>query len=160
MMDEICVEIKDRELITIERNPIIFDKHVAEINALLPVLTSKTKPMSIDSLDAIVDNECLTLFLAMNRENKIIGMLSLVMFPLPTGIHARIEDVVVAEEYQGKGVGKVLNQRAVWLANEEGAKYVDLTSHPDRGATEFYIKLGFKQRETGVFRFKLENKNG
>ena len=78
---------------------------------------------------------------------------------LATGIRAWIEDVVVKENARGKGVGKLLSERAVGLASEIGAKTIDLTSRPSReAANALYKKEGFEVRETNVYRYKTSYK--
>ncbi|MEU0561102.1 GNAT family N-acetyltransferase [Dactylosporangium sp. NPDC006015] len=56
-----------------------------------------------------------------------VGVLTLVTFPVPTGLRARIEDVVVDESARGHGAGAALIREALRLAETEGARSVDLT---------------------------------
>jgi ribosomal protein S18 acetylase RimI-like enzyme len=80
--------------------------------------------------------------------------MTLVVFPIPTGVRAWIEDVVVDGDARGRGVGEVLNRRALDLAASLGARTVDLTSRPSReAANRLYRRIGFVQRETNVYRF-------
>jgi ribosomal protein S18 acetylase RimI-like enzyme len=82
-------------------------------------------------------------------------MLTLVVFRIPTGVRAWIEDVVVDQDARGRGVGAALNQAAIRLAGEHGARTVDLTSRPSReAANRLYSRLGFVPRETNVYRFE------
>lgn len=75
------------------------------------------------------------------------------MFPIPTGLRAWIEDVVVDEGARGQGVGAALTQAAVRLAREAGARTVDLTSRPAReAANRLYERLGFRLRDSNVYR--------
>jgi ribosomal protein S18 acetylase RimI-like enzyme len=79
-----------------------------------------------------------------------------VVFPIPTGIRAWIEDVVVDEAARGRGVGEALNRHALDRARAEGAKTIDLTSRPTReAANRLYLRLGFVPRETNIYRFTL-----
>jgi ribosomal protein S18 acetylase RimI-like enzyme len=85
----------------------------------------------------------------------IFGMLSLVVFSIPTGTKAWIEDVVVDEGARGKGVGRKLMKHALDVAKELGAKSADLTSRPSReAANKLYQTIGFEARETNVYRYK------
>jgi ribosomal protein S18 acetylase RimI-like enzyme len=85
-------------------------------------------------------------------DGDITGMLSLVMFPLPSGLRARIEDVVVDESARGRGVGAGLTREAVRLARSAGARTVDLNSRPSRAAANrLYERLGFEPRESRVY---------
>lgn len=94
---------------------------------------------------------------AEDSKAEIIGSLTLVLFRIPTGLRARIEDVVVDEGARGAGVGRALNATAMERAAAAGARSIDLTSGPAReAANELYLSLGFKQRDTNVYRAELQ----
>ena len=79
--------------------------------------------------------------------------MTLVMFPIPTGLRAWIEDVVVDGAARGRGVGAALTREAVRLARADGARTVDLTSRPSReAANRLYERLGFQLRDSKVYR--------
>ena len=83
----------------------------------------------------------------------MLGMLSLVVFSIPTGTKAWVEDVVVDGQARGKGVGKSLVRHALEEASRLKAKAVDLTSRPSREAANLlYQSLGFEVRQTNVYR--------
>jgi ribosomal protein S18 acetylase RimI-like enzyme len=89
-------------------------------------------------------------------DDVIVGSLTLVIFHIPTGIRAWIEDVVVDVDARGKGVGEALNTFALTEAKRQGATTVDLTSRPSReAANRLYQRLGFKARETNVYRYDV-----
>lgn len=84
----------------------------------------------------------------------IVGTLTLVVFRIPTGLRAWIEDVVVDESARGRGVGQALSVAALDLAAQAGARTVDLTSRPSReAANRLYRRLGFELRDTNVYRY-------
>jgi ribosomal protein S18 acetylase RimI-like enzyme len=86
----------------------------------------------------------------------ITGTLTLVMFPLPTGMRAWIEDVVVDEAARGQGIGEALTHEALRIARDAGARTVDLTSRPARAAAgRLYERLGFTLRESRLYRYSL-----
>jgi ribosomal protein S18 acetylase RimI-like enzyme len=92
------------------------------------------------------------LLLARDDEGTIVGTLTLVLYRIPTGLRARIEDVVVDEAGRGQGVGEALTREAMRLAAEAGVRSVELTSHPTReAANRLYRRLGFEQRDTNVY---------
>ncbi|MGW0209152.1 GNAT family N-acetyltransferase [Streptomyces sp. NPDC003233] len=65
----------------------------------------------------------------------------------------RVEDVVVDSAARGQGVASLLIQQALSIAEKAGARTVDLTSHPDRGAANrLYERLGFRVRHSTVYR--------
>ena len=87
-------------------------------------------------------------------DGVVLGTLTLVLFPIPTGLRAWIEDVVVDEAARGRGVGAALTREALRLAGEAGARTVDLTSRPSRAAANrLYERLGFQLRDSKVYRF-------
>ena len=89
-------------------------------------------------------------------DGEIVGSLTLIVFRIPTGVRAWIEDVVVDEAARGHGVGEALNHEALRIARELGAITVDLTSRPSReAANRLYQRLGFTARETNVYRYDL-----
>jgi ribosomal protein S18 acetylase RimI-like enzyme len=86
----------------------------------------------------------------------VIGTLTLALFRIPTGVRAWIEDVVVDEAARGRGAGEALTREALRLAEEAGARTVDLTSRPEReAANRLYQRLGFERRGTSVYRLEL-----
>ena len=124
------------------------------INGLLPQLSPSVVALQESDLKNIVDSESTKLFLAID-EDGVFGMLSLVLFRIPTGRKAWVEDVVVDEKARGRGVGKLLTEHAIQVAREHGAHSVDLTSRPSREvANALYQRVGFEQRVTNVYRFQ------
>lgn len=88
--------------------------------------------------------------------DTVLGALTLIVFRIPTGVRAWIEDVVVDSAARGRGVGERLNAFALEVARARGAKTVDLTSRPSReAANRLYQRIGFVVRETNVYRYDL-----
>jgi ribosomal protein S18 acetylase RimI-like enzyme len=127
-----------------------------QVNHLLPQLSSSAGPMTLAQLRDFLDASAITLFIATD-DGRTVGMLTLAMFPIPTGVRAWIEDVVVDIDARGNGIGELLTKTAVEHARRHGAQTVDLTSRPSReAANALYRKLGFVARETNVYRFSLD----
>jgi ribosomal protein S18 acetylase RimI-like enzyme len=125
------------------------------IAALVGQLSSSAKAPTQDELEAIV-NAPGTVLLAVRQSGRLVGMLTLVIFAIPTGVRAIIEDVVVDERYRGQGVAQALTREALVQAAAAGARTVDLTSRPSReAANRLYQKLGFQKRESNVYRYSL-----
>ena len=60
--------------------------------------------------------------------------------------------------YRGRGIGEALTRAALERARQEGARTVDLTSRPTReAANRLYQRVGFKLRQTNLYRYDLEN---
>lgn len=131
---------------------------IAAMEKLIPQLSRSNPPPSAEQLQLMVDSDASRLLLALDDEGTILGSLTLVLFRIPTGVRAWIEDVVVDGDARGMGVGDKLNRFALEMAKENGAVSVDLTSRPSReAANRLYQRIGFEQRSTNVYRYDLKN---
>jgi ribosomal protein S18 acetylase RimI-like enzyme len=135
----------------------IDDEVVAAFNHLIPQLSSSNPPPSHDELSQMAADPNIVLFIARDADTGgIVGTLTLAFFRIPTGLQARIEDVVVDEVVRGRGVGEQLTNAAIDRARAAGAKAVGLTSRPAReAANRLYLRRGFEIRDTNVYRLKL-----
>ena len=128
---------------------------LAACHRLIPQLSSSSAPISAQELEEVIESDTTVLFAARSGQ-EIVGLLTLAIFRIPTGVRAWIEDVVVDNQARGKGVGDALNRAALAEAERRGAKTVDLTSRPSReAANRLYQRLGFNQRDTNVYRYDL-----
>lgn len=129
---------------------------VQAISLLVPQLGTSLPP-KIDELIEVVRSAATTLFVA-RWNSQVIGMATLILVRIPTGIRAIIEDVVVDALHRYKRVGEALTRAALELAHAKGAKRVDLTSRPSRhAARRLYQRLGFKIRDTRVYRYSYHD---
>ncbi|WP_238164594.1 GNAT family N-acetyltransferase [Kribbella pittospori] len=134
----------------------ITDEVEEAFGRLMPQLSASAGPLDREALERLVSCETNTVLLA-RSDDGIVGTLTLVMFPIPTGLRARIEDVVVDDAARGQGVGAALTEDALRIARLAGAKTVDLTSRPSRAAANrLYQRLGFQPRESQAYRFTFE----
>jgi ribosomal protein S18 acetylase RimI-like enzyme len=128
---------------------------VDAIARLIPQLSRSAPAPSAEQLGEIATSPATHLLVA-SVDGDIVGSLTLVVFRIPTGVRAWIEDVVVDETARGHGVGEALNREALRVAREQGAITVDLTSRRSReAANRLYRRLGFTERETNVYRYEL-----
>jgi ribosomal protein S18 acetylase RimI-like enzyme len=129
---------------------------VEAFGRLIPQLSTSSPPPTADDLRTAVDDPGTFVLVARDDDGHIVGSLTLVVFRIPTGARAWIEDVVVDDAARGQGVGEALNRHALDVARDNGAKTVDLTSRPSReAANRLYRRIGFQPRETNVYRFDL-----
>ncbi|MEA2901002.1 MAG: hypothetical protein QOH36_889 [Actinomycetota bacterium] len=136
---------------------------VREAMARLVPQLSRSAPVPTDDELAEIVSSPATMLLAARVDDgadgadgagRIVGLLTLAAFRIPTGVRAWIEDVVVDQAVRGQGVGEALTREAVRLAAAAGARTVDLTSRPSReAANRLYRRLGFVVRETNVYRY-------
>ena len=128
---------------------------VAAFGRLVPQLSRSAPPPDADALARIVGSPAITLLIARNGE-EIAGTLTLAVFPIPTGIRAWIEDVVVDDGARKLGIGEALTRKALEVAQAAGARTVDLTSRPSRAAAgRLYERVGFAERDTRIYRYTI-----
>jgi ribosomal protein S18 acetylase RimI-like enzyme len=134
----------------------VTDEVVEAFGRLLPQLSRSAKPLDAAAIEAINSSPAVTILLA-RADSKIAGTLTLAIFPIPTGLRAWIEDVVVDQAFRGRGIGEELTKAALRLAETAGARTVDLTSRPSREAAgRLYERTGFRQRDTRFYRYSFE----
>lgn len=153
---------------------------VTAFQRLVPQLSTSARLPSGVEIEEIVSSPATTLLIARDDDagaegeeagawlaasegglGPIVGMLTLVVFRIPTGVRAWIEDVVVDSAVSRRGVGEALTRAALELAGTYGAQTVDLTSRPSReAANRLYQKVGFELRQTNVYRFNLGGRQG
>lgn len=142
-------------MITIQKlhrsNPSI----LRDINFLIAQLSSSAKPLSLQSFNDILKAKDIHL-VAIEDGRKIIGMGTLVVMRTVVGVRSRIEDMVINEEYRGRGLGEKLSKKLIQIARREKVKSIELSSRPGRvAANNLYQKLGFRPKETNVYILNL-----
>ncbi len=142
--------------IRVEEAEAVSSELVDAMHRLIPQVSTSAYPLTEDDVETIVSSPVTRLLVARAEEGPIVGTLTLVVFRIPTGVGAWIEDVVVDESARRQGVGEALMTAAIRLAEGSGARHLTPPSRPDReAATRLYPRLGFEQRETNVYRLKL-----
>ena len=142
----------------IEQADRVTDELLDALTRLIPQLKISSPRLTRDGLTGLLASDATSLLTARDDSGAIVGALTLVCYRTPTGVRARIEDVVVDEPARGRGVAVELVQRALIIARQKGADGVALTSNPRReAANRLYQKAGFKKWETNVYFYKFEN---
>lgn len=126
-----------------------------EINALLKQLTKASRKLSrANLLGSIRTAHVLVAW----EQTRVIGIAVLAPVYTPEWRFGLIEDLVVDEKKRGLGIGKQLIMRLVKKAQLLKLDHLQLTSNPSRDAAiKLYESLGFKKRETNVFRLQLSS---
>ena len=138
----------------VELVEVVTPELVEAVNALIPQLSRSTPSLSVEQIEDVVNQDGVHLFAYRADDGRLLGMLTLATFRIPTGLRAWIEDVVVHEDTRGHGAGQQLVEAAVDYAKVIGARSVDLTSRPSReAANRLYRRCGFEARETNVYRY-------
>ncbi len=143
-------------MLSVEKIKTINSELLQAVQRLFPQLTTTSPIPTEASLLEIINSEASSLWIAKNEDDQIIGMLCLVIYRTPSGVHARIEDVVVDQKARRQGAAAQMTTAAIEYASQSGAKAINLTSRPERGAAnQLYQSLGFELVDTNVYRKKL-----
>ena len=129
------------------------------LQRLIPQLDIHKIPPTREELNELIKSESSMLLAARypDENDAIAGILSLIIYRVPTGIRCIIEDVVVDEKMRRLGIGAALIRYAVELAHEARADGVSLTSNSQReAANHLYKSLGFEIRKTNPYFHKLK----
>ncbi len=102
-----------------------------------------------------IDRETnIQLVVAQDSEGRVVGCLQLCVMPGLSSQGASrglIEDVRVASDCRGRGIGEQLVQWAIATAREKGCNLVELLTHQSRvDAQRFYKRLGFTPSHVGM----------
>ena len=79
----------------------VSDADLIAINRLISQLSRSAPPLDADAVRRIATWDG-SYLLAARASGQIIGMLTLITFPIPTGLRAWIEDVVVDDPPAGR----------------------------------------------------------
>ena len=129
------------------------DDTTARIQALVRQLSITAELPSKEFLNATAQSDNSEIFV-MTYDGLLIGMAVLCRCMMPTGIKYWIEDVTIDKNYRGRHLGKrLVNHLTATLPQHS---QVMLTSRPSRvAANAMYQRLGFKMRETNVYKKEM-----
>ena len=131
----------------------------AALQRLVPQLGAHKVPPTWEELSKLVTSESSRLLVARQpgETDRIVGILCLTIYRVPTGLRSIIEDVIVDESARRQGIGEALVRYAIDLAREAGADGVSLTSNPQReAANQLYRSIGFEIRKTNPYYYRLK----
>lgn len=106
------------------------------------------------------NNQTATIQVAKNKNGKVIGMVTaqLVISTAQGAASAWIEDMVVAPEYRGHGVGKTLLQRCLDWAEQKGATRAQLlVDIENKEALGYYEHLNWQATQLQARKISLTN---
>ncbi|GLY94398.1 GNAT family N-acetyltransferase [Actinoplanes sp. NBRC 103695] len=133
----------------------VSDELVAAFAHLMPQLSRSADLMDAEAVGVLVEWPGSRILVA-RLDGLIVGTLTLIVFPAPTGVRARVEDLVVDAASRGRGAGSALLLAAVRLASIDGAYTVDLSSRPSRAAANRLAEeFGFRVGDSRPYRLTL-----
>ena len=142
----------------IVRATTVTDELVDAIAGLMPQLKLKYSLPTRSEIEALIGSKTSILLVVRSpdQHSPIVGMLTLLIYRVPSGIRAHIEDIVVDEATRGQGIGEALIRYALNVAREAGANGVGLTTNPRReAANRLYQRVGFNHWQTNVYFYEF-----
>jgi len=136
----------------------VTDELVEAFARLMPQLKLKYDLPSRTEMEALVASQTSVLLVARypDENSPMAGMLTLIVYRVPSGVRAHIEDIVVDGSLRGRGIGEALVRHALGIAREAGANGVALTTNPRReAANRLYQRIGFNRWETNIYFYEF-----
>ena len=143
----------------IEKVSEITEEIYTVVKLLVPQLGAHKVIPTWDEMNALVQSEASTLLIVRypDENSEIVGILTLTVYRVPTGVRSIVEDVVVDEKMRRRGIAEALMRRAIELAGQAGANVLTLSSNPMReAANKLYQSMGFEKRETNSYLYKIK----
>lgn len=138
---------------------------IPQLCLLLDTLFSQETEFKPDSelqalgLGAIINGDGIGDILVAKQSGQIIGMVNL-LYTVSTALGSRVailEDMVIAPQHRGLGVGSALLKYAIDFARQKGCKRITLlTDNDNEAAHHFYQQHGFTESSMLAYRLFLE----
>ena len=138
---------------------------IPQLCLLLDTLFSQEAEFKPDSqlqalgLGAIIEGDGIGDILVAKQSGQIIGMVNL-LYTVSTALGSRVailEDMVIAPQHRGLGVGSALLKHAIDFARQKGCKRITLlTDNDNEAAHHFYQQHGFTESSMQAYRLFLE----
>ncbi len=128
-----------------------------QIFYLIKQLTSNYRQTSLVYHRKVLKNPAVKVLAAIDSQNKIIGIITLVIYNKLDGVKKLyIEDFVVDQQFRGRGIGTSLLKAAIDLARKNNCHTVHLTSASHRTeANRLYHQFGFQLYQTNYYKYSL-----
>ena len=132
------------------------DGMAAALARLLPQVSSRAAPLTVERAREVVGNSSTYVAVAC-RGDEVLAMGLLVTCTTLAGQFGLVEEVAVEESARGHHLGVRVMVHLVTLAKTLDLEFLELTSRPSREAANgLYQSIGFRRRETNVYRHNLE----
>ena len=142
---------------------------ICDVNALVELLFqlfeqeaefSPNPVIQEKALRRIIEDTAVGTILVIEKEAKIIGMVSL-LWSISTALGTRVawlEDMVVDNAFRSKGIGSVLIHEVIAYARSVGCRRITLLTDGDNiPAHRFYEKFGFQASSMQPFRLLVDD---
>ena len=91
------------------------------------------------------------------NDEELVGMALMSTYTVISGYKGWVEDVVVHNNYRGKGLGRKLMNKLLEEGKNKGLSEILLFSNKKReAAISLYKSLNFQQKHSGLYILKME----
>lgn len=141
------------------------EQDLKDINSLIPQLTlsSQSPPLlSPKTFRQLLDQSnsvCVVVRARIGLRHGIIAFGTIHFSRLPSGLVAETGDLVVDKNYKGLGLGRVVLEKLIEVAEKRSARHISLRVNPKRKeAIKMYLALGFAKRPAAFYRINFPRK--
>lgn len=138
---------------------------VKDVNRLLSQLSlsnTPPRPLTYGQFTSLLKQKnvfFLVIMSSLGAKGRIIGFIIIYLVRIPSGLLAVAEDLIIDKPYRKWGVGRILMEHAIDLAEKKGARHISLRTNPQRiEANKLYEQMGFHLMPTNFFRINLPRK--
>ncbi len=136
--------------------------HKGDLNEDIQIQVAKLyKQLNSDidqlSLKRILEDRESIIFTTCTDNGTIVGVAIMATYKVISGYKGVIEDVIVDETQRGKGIGRKLMEKLLLEGRNRNLDEILLFSgHHRYTAINLYKSLGFKLKESGLYRLILD----
>ena len=128
-----------------------------EIFRLFKQLALDMEPLS---LEEVLDKQNNCYVLCYMENSAIIGLAVMCTYKVISGYNGWIEDVIVDENYRGKGIGRKLIEKLIEIGKDLYLTNIFLFTGKHRtAANKLYSNLGFTKKNSNIYSLKISSYN-
>jgi ribosomal protein S18 acetylase RimI-like enzyme len=131
------------------------DEDAEAISRLVPQVSNRAASVSAERISRVATGPGSCIVVA-RAGGQVVGTATLLTMVTLVGQFGYVEEVAVDASARGRGIGRALMEGVLAIARDRALDFVELTSRPSReAANALYRSIGFRLRETNVYRFDL-----
>jgi ribosomal protein S18 acetylase RimI-like enzyme len=148
----------DTNDIIIERAKDFSSDLVDAVNSLIKQEGNNYRILKDEDLKEMLGNPQSFLFTARYiPTGMVVGIVMVMIYRIPYTKKAYFDDLIVDEKFRKRGIATRLLQKVIDAVRENNAAYLDFTARLRRSdSNSLYEKLGFKKRDTHVYRLVFD----
>ena len=142
---DVCVEVLN----------VVSEQDAEAISRLVPQVSDRVDSVPLDRIRRVAADPGSCIVVA-RTGSQVVGTATLLTMVTLVGQFGYVEEVAVEGSLRGRGIGRALMDGILAAARDRALDFVELTSRPSREAANMlYKSMGFRVRETNVYRFDL-----